>query len=90
MSDRARRRAGDARGTRGLRDRHALGGAVAAELDFVPLAWERFDLVLRQRDYFMPGPQALFKFMRANILRDRADELGGYDVSEAGDVRLVN
>ena len=34
--------------------------AQAAGLDFVPLTWERFDLVLRQRDYFLPGPQALF------------------------------
>jgi excisionase family DNA binding protein len=64
--------------------------ALAAGLDFVPLAWERFDLVLRQRDYFMPGPQALFGFLREASLRDRAGELGGYDVSDAGAVRLVN
>ena len=64
--------------------------AKSAGLDFLPLAWERFDLVMRQRDYFMKGPQALFDFMRATILRDRAAELGGYDVSDAGVVRLVN
>jgi len=64
--------------------------ALSAGLDFLPIAWERFDLVLRQRDYFMPGPQALFDFMRASVLRDRAAELGGYDVSDAGAVRLVN
>lgn len=64
--------------------------ARAAGLDFLPLTWERFDLVLRQRDYFMPGPQALFDFMRASVMRDRAAELGGYDVSDAGTVRLVN
>ena len=64
--------------------------ARSAGLDFVPLTWERFDLVLRQRDYFLPGPQALFGFMRAPVLRDRAAELGGYDVSDAGVVRLVN
>ena len=39
--------------------------AKSAGLDFLPLAWERFDLVMRQRDYFMKGPQALFDFMRA-------------------------
>ena len=55
--------------------------ALSAGLDFLPLAWERFDLVLRQRDYFMKGPQALFDFMRGASLRDRAVELGGYDVS---------
>ena len=40
--------------------------AQSAGLDFLPLAWERFDLVMRQRDYFMKGPQALFDFMRSS------------------------
>jgi excisionase family DNA binding protein len=61
--------------------------AQAASLDFVPLTWERFDLVLRQRDYFRPGLQTLFRFARSATFRDRAGELGGYDVGEAGDVR---
>ena len=64
--------------------------AQAAGLDFVPLTWERFDLVLRQRDYFMPGPQALFDFLRSDAFRDRAAELGGYDVADSGGVRHVN
>jgi putative molybdopterin biosynthesis protein len=64
--------------------------ARAAGLDFVALAWERFDLVLRQRSYFLPGPQALCKFIGTTAFRDRAAELAGYDVSEAGEVRLVN
>lgn len=64
--------------------------ANAAGLDFLPLTWERFDLVMRQRDYFMKGPQALFAFMREAGFRERAAELGGYDVGEAGAVRLVN
>ena len=64
--------------------------ARSAGLDFLPLTWECFDLVMRQRDYFMKGPQALFDFMREPVLRDRAAELGGYDVSDAGVVRLVN
>jgi len=66
------------------------GVAQAAGLDFVSFTWERFDLALRQRDYFAPGPQALFKFLRTADFRARATELGGYDVSEAGEVRLVN
>jgi excisionase family DNA binding protein len=64
--------------------------AKSAGLDFLPLAWERFDLVMRQRDYFMKGPQALFGFMRQAGFAERAAELGGYDVSDAGAVRLVN
>jgi putative molybdopterin biosynthesis protein len=63
--------------------------AQAAGLGFVPLTFERFDLALRQRDYFRPGPQALFAFLRTTAFGDRAAEFGGYDVSEAGAVRLV-
>jgi putative molybdopterin biosynthesis protein len=64
--------------------------AHAAGLGFVPLIWERFDLVLHQRDYFLPGPQALFEQIRKPAFRAQAGELQGYDVAEAGRVRLVN
>jgi putative molybdopterin biosynthesis protein len=63
--------------------------ANAAGLDFVPLAWEHFDLVMRQRDHFRPPLQALLGFMRSRLLSARADELGGYDVSGAGHVRFA-
>jgi excisionase family DNA binding protein len=64
--------------------------AAAAGLEFVPLTWEHFDLVLRQRNYFMQSPQTLFAFLRSPALSDRAAELGGYDVGAIGGVRLVN
>ncbi|MPZ39176.1 MAG: helix-turn-helix domain-containing protein [Rhizobiales bacterium] len=64
--------------------------AQTAGLDFVPLTWERFDLALRQRDYFGPELQALFKFLRSEAFHARGRELTGYDTSEAGDVRRVN
>ncbi len=64
--------------------------AHAAGLGFVPLLWERFDLVLRQRDYFLPGPQALFDHIRKPAFRAQAAEMQGYDVVEAGRVRLAN
>jgi excisionase family DNA binding protein len=63
--------------------------AQAAGLDFVPLVWENFDLVLRQRDYFLRGPSALFGFVRSDRFRQRAAEMGGYDLSDTGQVRLV-
>jgi molybdate-binding protein len=64
--------------------------AQAAGLGFVPLAWERFDLVMRQRDHFLPALQALFAFTRKPGFGERAAELGGYDVAETGHVRQVN
>lgn len=63
--------------------------AVAAGVDFVPLVWERFDLVLRQRDYFLPPQQALFSFLTSAAFRGRAKAVPGYEVSETGRIRLV-
>jgi putative molybdopterin biosynthesis protein len=66
------------------------GVANAAGLEFVPLVWEPFDLVMRQRDYFQPPLQLLFNFLHSDELVARARELGGYDLSGAGTVRFVN
>ena len=64
--------------------------ANAAGLDFIPITWEPFDLVMHQRDYFRPPLQALLGFMHAPELASRARELGGYDLGTAGSVRFVN
>jgi excisionase family DNA binding protein len=61
--------------------------ANAAGLDFVPIMWERFDVTMRQRDYFRPPLQAFLGFLRTDAFAARAHELGGYDVSGAGAVR---
>jgi excisionase family DNA binding protein len=63
--------------------------ANAAGLDFVSLAWERFDLVTHPRHYFRPPLQELFALLRTPGFASRAQELGGYDVSEAGRVRYA-
>ena len=47
-------------------------------------------MALRQRDYFMPGLQALFGFLRTSAFRERAAELQGYDVAQTGQVRHIN
>ena len=45
---------------------------------------------MRQRDYFRPKLQALFKFIRTEAFHARGCELTGYDTREAGDVWHVN
>jgi molybdate-binding protein len=62
--------------------------AVAREqgLDFLPLQWERFDLVVRRVEYFEPPVQRLFAFCRTEPFRDRAASLGGYDITRCGGV----
>lgn len=63
--------------------------ANAAGVDFVPIIWERFDLVMRQQDYFRAPMQALLSFVRSPAAAARAEELGGYDLSGAGTVRYA-
>jgi putative molybdopterin biosynthesis protein len=64
--------------------------ANSAGLDFASIVWEPFDLVMRQRDYFRPALQALLKFLHSDELIVRAQEMGGYDLRDAGSVRFVN
>ncbi len=61
--------------------------AVAAGIGFVPLAMERFDLLMRQRDSYRPPLQKLLALLRSPQFVERAAELGGLDVSGAGQVR---
>ena len=62
--------------------------AHVAGLEFVPLVWESFDLLLRQRTYFQPSFQALLEFLPQQAFTDRAAELTGYDASPAGQIRF--
>ncbi len=63
--------------------------ARAAGLDFVPVAWERFDLAVREREYFRPAFQTLTEFLRQPAFADYARELGGYDIAETNRVRYA-
>jgi excisionase family DNA binding protein len=63
--------------------------ASAAGLDFKPLLWERFDLLMRQRDYFREPLQQLIRFMTSPPVAAHASEMGGYELSGAGLVRYV-
>jgi putative molybdopterin biosynthesis protein len=59
-------------------------------LGFVPLAQERFDLLIDRRAYFEAPVQALLAFARGAALRDKAARLTGYDVTDLGRVRWVS
>ncbi len=63
--------------------------AKSAGLDFVPLLWENFDLLMRQRSYFRPSIQALIGFIGQKRLKQRAAELTGYDTTPAGQIRFA-
>lgn len=61
--------------------------AAASALDFIPVATEDFDLVMRRRDYFEPPIQSVLALARTERFARLAEYLGGYDLSELGAVR---
>ena len=74
-----------------LEDKADAGLAIAAiahqfRLEFLPLHRERFDLLVRRREYFEPPFQKLLAFARSPAFRSRAEEMAGYDVSAMGRV----
>ena len=56
-------------------------------LDFIPLFRERYDLLVWRREYFEPPMQRLLAFCASAAFRQRATEIGGYDLSGHGSVR---
>ena len=63
--------------------------ANAAGLDFVPLIWEQFDLVVRQRELHREPMQTLLSFLKTPAVQQHADDAGGYDISMAGQIRFL-
>jgi putative molybdopterin biosynthesis protein len=64
-----------------------LSAAQALELDFVPVANERYDLAVLGEYYNEPMLQALLGIIREDrAFRDHIRDMGGYDVSGMGRV----
>ncbi|WP_289041060.1 helix-turn-helix transcriptional regulator [uncultured Aliiroseovarius sp.] len=58
-------------------------------LGFLPLAEERFDLLIDQHTYFTPPVQTLLQFARTAACHDKAAAMGGYDLGDMGAVRWL-
>ena len=54
-------------------------------LDFVPLAAERFELVLHKRDLTKKAVQGVFDVLNRSRFRRQLEVIAGYDVSHAGE-----
>jgi putative molybdopterin biosynthesis protein len=63
-----------------------LSAAKAMDLDFLPLAMERFDLAIRLADYETPPVAPLVAALRSEAFKAVVREMGGYDTSETGEV----
>jgi len=64
-----------------------LSAAQALQLDFIPVAQERYDLAILEEFYDIPMMRALLAIIREDKeFRDQIVAMGGYDISEMGTV----
>jgi len=67
-----------------------LSAAHALGLDFIPVAQERYDLAVPKRFYDTPMLQALLSIIRDDkAFRDQIVSMGGYDVSDMGNIMAM-
>lgn len=61
--------------------------AAALDLDFIPAAWEDFDLILSGT--MLPAAEPLIAALRDPAVRTAAEALGGYDTSRTGTIEVL-
>jgi putative molybdopterin biosynthesis protein len=64
-----------------------LAAAKALGLDFVPLAKERYELILRRREMDSDKIRALFSVLSSEGFKAELTALGGYDITKTGETR---
>lgn len=62
----------------------AVAGAL--NLDFLPLRWERFDLMVSKEVFFERSIQAFFGLLQSEPFKESGQKLRGYDLSLAGKI----
>jgi excisionase family DNA binding protein len=60
--------------------------ASALDLGFVPLRWERFDLLVSREVFFEKSIQAFFGLLQSEMFKEMAHTLTGYDLTMAGKI----
>ena len=53
-------------------------------LDFIPICWERFDLLINKDRFFDKGIQLFLSLLKGKVIQATAEEFGGYDLSYTG------
>ena len=53
-------------------------------LDFIPLCWERFDLLVSKESFFEQGVQKFQGLLHENAFKKLARSLDGYDIGDSG------
>jgi len=71
----------------------ALGIRAAAEVmevDFLPLAEEKYDLIFREEILEQPQIQALIKLISQDQLKTEIEKLGGYQCRNTGEIKILD
>ena len=71
----------------------ALGIRAAAEVmevDFLPLAEERYDLIFREEILEQPQIQALIELISQDQLKTEIEKLGGYQCRNTGEIKILD
>jgi putative molybdopterin biosynthesis protein len=58
--------------------------AQVQEIEFIPLQRERYDLVIREEDLTLPHFQALISLLQSPVFHTEIQGIGGYDISQMG------
>lgn len=56
------------------------------DLDFIPIRWERFDLLITKERFFDQGVQYFLGILRGNDFMEAAEKFEGYDITLSGEV----
>jgi excisionase family DNA binding protein len=60
--------------------------ATLLELDFIPLRWERYDLLITKDRFFDKGIQNFIGLLQEKEFKETAASIQGYDVSSSGKI----
>ena len=58
--------------------------AILLGLDFIPLKWERYDLLIPKEGFFAKGVQLFLELLQEDAFRSLIKDLDGYDLSTSG------
>lgn len=60
--------------------------AALLELDFIPLRWERYDLLITKERFFDQGIQNFIGLLQESDFKQMAESINGYDVFASGKI----
>ena len=56
------------------------------DIDFIPLQKEQYDLIIKKEDLNLPSVKAALDILRSEDFKAEISSLGGYDVSQLGEI----